>query len=103
MLMSVSVNAKDIVYSTRNKAMVFFYLVVHGIHPDDRIKSIQTSYCHSLTSGMILSVIEESVLWLMSVSYISLMWFEISRKLIPRPYMPKIFFSRLSAKIVSRF
>src|SRR5690606_18945229 len=52
---------------------------------------------------MILSVIEESVLWLMSVSYISLMWFEISRKLIPRPYMPKIFFSRLSAKIVSRF
>src|SRR5690606_12740538 len=39
----------------------------------------------------------------MSVSYISLMWFDISRRLIPRPYIPKVFFSRLSAKIVSRF
>lgn len=56
-----------------------------------------------LQGGITLSVMAESVLADMSVSYMSLMWAEISRKLIPFPYMLIILCSRLSARIVSRF
>ncbi|MNH22221.1 hypothetical protein D3C73_1163870 [compost metagenome] len=59
--------------------------------------------CHSFICGRILSVMALRVAWEMSVSYISLMCLEMSRKLIPRPYIPSILDSRLSARMVSRF
>lgn len=49
------------------------------------------------------SVIELKVSWEMSMSYISLICAEISRKLMPIPYMPIMRSCKLSAKIVSRF